>query len=86
MRKTLNGILNPAAADHASLPPQECSLGRLDRKRDRGQSFYDPLLGKVLVHGKDRGDTRKLQQALSGTEIHGIQTNLGYLRAVSGPG
>ena len=49
--------------------------------------FYDPLLGKVLVHGKDRVDTvRKLQQALSETEIHGIQTNLGYLRQwVSGP-
>ena len=49
--------------------------------------FYDPLLGKLLVHGKDRKDVvQKLRQALSETEIHGIQTNLEYLdQWVSGP-
>ena len=42
--------------------------------------FYDPLLGKVLVHGKDRKDAgQKLWQALAETEIHGIRTNLKYL-------
>ncbi len=42
--------------------------------------FYDPLLAKILVHGKDRKEAiQKLQEALSQTEIHGIQTNLEYL-------
>ena len=34
----------------------------------------------MLVHGKDRKDAgQKLWQALAGTEIHGIRTNLEYL-------
>ena len=42
--------------------------------------FYDPLLAKILAHGKDRNEAiQKLEKALSQTEIHGIQTNLEYL-------
>ncbi len=42
--------------------------------------FYDPLLAKILAHGKDRAEAiQKLQTALAETEIHGIQTNLEYL-------
>ena len=43
--------------------------------------YYDPLLAKILAHGKDRDEAiRKLGEALSQTEIHGIETNLEYLR------
>ena len=42
--------------------------------------FYDPLLAKILAHGKDRDEAiQKLQAALSQTEIHGIETNIEYL-------
>ena len=42
--------------------------------------FYDPLLAKILAHGKDRNEAiQKLEEALNQTEIHGIQTNLEYL-------
>ena len=42
--------------------------------------FYDPLLAKILAHGKDRDEAiQKLQTALSQTEIHGIETNIEYL-------
>ncbi|WP_035614541.1 urea carboxylase [Haloferula sp. BvORR071] len=45
--------------------------------------FYDPLLSKVMVHGKDRGDAvRLLARALDETRISGIETNLRYLRQV----
>ncbi|MFG2795005.1 urea carboxylase [Streptomyces sp. NPDC048419] len=44
---------------------------------------YDPMLAKVIVHGTDRGDAlARLTDALAGTRIHGIETNLGLLRAV----
>jgi urea carboxylase len=48
-------------------------------------SFYDPLVAKLIV----KGDTREaavaaLRQALDETELYGIETNLDYLRAVSG--
>lgn len=47
--------------------------------------FYDPLLGKVMVHGKDRQETVNLmRKALGETRIFGIETNLRYLRQVAG--
>ena len=46
--------------------------------------FYDPLLGKVMVHGSDRASaTALLQQALDETRVSGIETNLRYLRQVA---
>ena len=49
---------------------------------------YDPLLAKLVVHGDDRaGALARMSEALAGTEIHGLETNLGLLRAAvaSGP-
>ncbi|GLW69238.1 urea carboxylase [Kitasatospora phosalacinea] len=44
---------------------------------------YDPMLAKVVVHGADRADAlERLTKALADTRIHGIETNLGLLRAV----
>ncbi len=46
--------------------------------------FYDPLLGKVMIHGKDRADAMALlQQALDESRVSGIETNLRYLRQVA---
>ncbi|GJF27469.1 urea carboxylase [Kitasatospora sp. NE20-6] len=44
---------------------------------------YDPMLAKVIVHGTDRADAlARLTDALATTRIHGIETNLGLLRAI----
>ncbi|PBC76458.1 urea carboxylase [Streptomyces sp. TLI_235] len=44
---------------------------------------YDPMLAKVIVHGTDRADAlARFTGALDATRIHGIETNLGLLRAV----
>ena len=46
-------------------------------------AFYDPLLAKIIVHGPTRiSALAQLQAALAQTRIHGIETNLDYLRAV----
>jgi urea carboxylase len=46
-------------------------------------AFYDPLLAKIIVHGPTRASAlAKLEAALAHTSIHGIETNLEYLRAV----
>jgi urea carboxylase len=43
--------------------------------------FYDPLLAKVITWGMDRpAAVARLAQALSATELAGIETNLGFLR------
>ncbi|MEM9357720.1 MAG: biotin carboxylase N-terminal domain-containing protein [Pseudomonadota bacterium] len=45
--------------------------------------FYDSMLAKVIVHGKDRETAiRKLDSALSDTSLMGVKTNTPFLRAV----
>lgn len=46
-------------------------------------AFYDPLLAKLIVHGKDRQEALdRLSDALARTRLHGIATNLDYLRQI----
>ncbi|HEY1986418.1 MAG TPA: urea carboxylase [Terracidiphilus sp.] len=46
--------------------------------------FYDPMIAKIIVTGSDRNDAlTKLRRALDDTALHGIETNLRYLRAVA---
>jgi urea carboxylase len=46
-------------------------------------AFYDPLLAKIIVHGGSRQDAlARLDGALAQTRVHGIETNLDYLRTV----
>ncbi|MFF4898895.1 5-oxoprolinase/urea amidolyase family protein [Streptomyces sp. NPDC001068] len=43
---------------------------------------YDPMLAKVIAHGPDRAEAlRRLDEALAGTRVDGIETNLGLVRA-----
>ena len=46
--------------------------------------FYDPMLAKIVVHGKDRATAlSRLADALANCSIAGIETNLDYLRQVT---
>lgn len=46
-------------------------------------TLYDPMLAKVIVHGKDRLDAiEKLKQALAETRFYGVTTNLQYVQAL----
>lgn len=46
--------------------------------------FYDPLLAKIIVRGRDRGEAlAKLRDALGRTEIAGVETNVDYLRRLA---
>jgi urea carboxylase len=46
--------------------------------------FYDPMIAKIIVTGATRSDAlAKLQTALGQTVVSGIETNLGYLAALS---
>ncbi len=48
---------------------------------------YDPLLAKVVAKGRDRpAALAALRSALDATELHGLETNLPLLRAVTGQG
>ena len=48
-------------------------------------SHYDPMLAKLIAHGNDRADAlARLAQGLAETRIAGLESNLGYLRALTG--
>ena len=60
---------------------------RVDAALEPGQvvtTSYDPMLGKVIVHGPDRETARRaLVDALDDTAILGLTTNVGFLRALA---
>ncbi|HEU4513109.1 MAG TPA: biotin carboxylase N-terminal domain-containing protein [Nocardioidaceae bacterium] len=60
---------------------------RVDAALESGQvvsSSYDPMLGKVIVHGPTREAARRaLVTALDDTAIVGLTTNLGFLRGLA---
>jgi urea carboxylase len=46
-------------------------------------AFYDPLLAKIIVKGRDRAEAlHRLEVALADTRLHGLETNLDYLRQI----
>jgi urea carboxylase len=46
--------------------------------------FYDPMIAKIIVTGKDRAEAlAKLDAALAASAIDGTETNLRYLRKVA---
>ncbi len=45
--------------------------------------YYDPMIAKIIVYGKDRADAiAKMSAALNETRASGIATNLDYLRQI----
>ena len=46
-------------------------------------AFYDPMLAKLIVHQADRASALKaIRDAVTATQIRGIETNLAWLRQV----
>ncbi|KPC50526.1 urea carboxylase [Amantichitinum ursilacus] len=79
-----NKQFQPAAGllTHVQLPVE----ARVDSWVSSGTevpAFYDPLVAKILTHGVDRDEAlRRMQQALTQTDLAGIETNLDYLRQI----
>ena len=47
--------------------------------------FYDPMLAKIIARGDTRDEAiERLRAALAATEVHGIETNLDFLREIAG--
>ncbi|QNK31268.1 urea carboxylase [Serratia sp. JUb9] len=73
---------SPGVLTEVAFPPET----RVDGWVSSGSevsAFYDPLIAKLIVYGEDRATAlAKMQQALDATRLHGIATNLDYLRQV----
>ena len=67
-------------------PHQEFSLGdvRVDggvAQSDTITPFYDPMIAKLIVRGRDREEARKrMLYALDETRVAGLHTNIAFLR------
>ncbi|ORY31228.1 putative methylcrotonoyl-coenzyme A carboxylase 1 [Naematelia encephala] len=52
---------------------------------DEVSSYYDPMIAKLIVHGKDRSEAlAMLRSALGEYQIVGPSTNIEFLKAVAG--
>jgi len=67
------------------IPPQGPGI-RVDSGFAAGDEvthFYDPLLAKLIVHAGNREDAiQRMKNALNDFIIHGVVTNIDYMRAV----
>jgi 3-methylcrotonyl-CoA carboxylase alpha subunit len=53
------------------------------REGDAITPFYDPMIAKLIVHGRDRGDAlQRMARALAECEIVGPHTNVEFLRRI----
>ncbi|KAH9262870.1 hypothetical protein BASA82_000112 [Batrachochytrium salamandrivorans] len=65
--------------------PKEVPGGNVRVETGFGQGdevsiFYDPMIAKLVVHGKDRGEAlQRMSQALREYQIAGLSTNLDFL-------
>ncbi len=81
---SFGGFLPQAGTtDHVAWP----AGARVDHALESGQEVstaYDPMLGKIITHGRDREEARRrLVAALDDTVVLGLTTNTGFLRALA---
>ncbi|WP_313487434.1 urea carboxylase [Pseudescherichia sp.] len=73
---------SPGVLTHVSFPENV----RVDSGVTTGSevsAFYDPMIAKLIVHAQTRDQALvKLREALDATQLHGIATNLDYLRQI----
>ncbi|MEO0913445.1 MAG: biotin carboxylase N-terminal domain-containing protein, partial [Pseudomonadota bacterium] len=76
----------PAIGRLASLHfPEDVRVDAGVRAGDEISPFYDPMIAKVIVQGRDRAEAlAKLRAGLAGTEVAGTVTNLGFLSRLAG--
>jgi geranyl-CoA carboxylase alpha subunit len=64
-------------------PPEQIRVDSGLKAQDEITIFYDPLVAKLIAHGRDRATAiRKLADALEKTRLVGVTTNQYFLRDV----
>ncbi|MDQ1526266.1 MAG: urea carboxylase, partial [Microbacteriaceae bacterium] len=69
---------------HAVLPHETARVDAWIETGTEVPSSYDPMLAKIITSGRSRAEAwGGLAAALGSTRIDGIETNLGFLRAIA---
>ena len=65
------------------LPEATARIDSGVREGDEVTPHYDPMIAKVIAHGRDRAEAlTRLRTALATSEIAGLTTNVAFLRAL----
>ena len=74
---------SPGVLKRLALPKEEV---RLDFGVIEGSTvtpFYDPMIGKIITHGRDRSDAiHKMEKALEQIAVEGLTTNVSLLQKI----
>lgn len=75
-----NGFLPVTGALGHVMFPSDCRADSAVQSGDTISPFYDPMIAKVIVHGKNRSAAlAKFSDVLRKTQLAGSLTNLGFL-------
>ena len=76
------GVLNNYE-EPASMPG--CRIDSGVEEGDEVSVFYDPMMAKIICHGRDREESiARLQKTLDSFSVRGVVNNLLFLRAILG--
>jgi 3-methylcrotonyl-CoA carboxylase alpha subunit/acetyl-CoA/propionyl-CoA carboxylase biotin carboxyl carrier protein len=79
-----HGFLPQAGATAAVRWPAGARVDAALEPGQRVSTFYDPMLGKIIVHAPTReAARRRLVRALDETVVFGLTTNVGFLRRLT---
>ena len=79
-----NGFLPQAGVATRVHWPEHARVDAALESGQRVETYYDPMLGKIIVHAPNRESARRaLIGALDDTAILGLTTNLGFLRQLA---
>ncbi|WP_259779328.1 acetyl/propionyl/methylcrotonyl-CoA carboxylase subunit alpha [Aestuariispira ectoiniformans] len=68
---------------HLHLPEDKARIDSGVRSGDEVSMHYDPMIAKIIVHGRDRNEAlRRMESALQASQIAGVTTNRDFLAAV----
>lgn len=78
------GFLPVAGKLHKLNFAQHCRVDTGVEEGDTITPFYDPMIAKIIVHGRTREDAiKKLNDALQNTHVVGTETNVSFLAALN---
>lgn len=82
---SLSSDLVPSLTSHATLIHPSLRIEQGFTQGSEIGVFYDPMIAKVVVHGKDRTEAlRMLRKALDEYHVVGVSTNVEFLRTLAG--
>lgn len=71
---------SPGTLTRLTLPEEDVRLDFAVVEGSAVTPFYDPMIGKIIVHGQDRAEAiQKMERVLKNSKVEGVKTNASLL-------